>query len=845
LVLNLALLLNTTPTAGNDEVIDRLRRRVTAYSPDEARDKTGKWTKDGDEPQVTSKADAQLLTDAGFKISGAGPVGNEDHEVWRHPELGQITVRNVNNGAVKPLVMTPDFKNVDAGDVSLAIVKLKQIAADKKTADAVKEVNDRMQPQILPHRSFPEQESDPLLKDAKSVEDAIKKVTDESTVASLKQKAALVTLYHGTADDVVKAILKEGIVPGKSKGGDAWLEKGGGPDFTEGRPRSAFASTEKNFALHFAGIAAEMHHANPVLVRVQMPKDEFAKTFVQDEQALDAGFRTTQPISPKWITGVAKGTLTSPGEADPFFMQFPEVKIGRFLKKNMTSGAMQTMYVVVMADGKVVAAYSPDQARDKDGKWTTGGENEIFVSPNVKENLGLQDAIASLASDRQVRFEAKANEVVRAVAGGGTVEAAIGVWADGAENSTAITLPHAEGDTLRYTAALLGKSSDQKAVLAWQNAPGGPHALYTLSTSLAPTRVAADSLKLGIAFQTIIPSSYHGGKVQILDQDGSLAGKIEALGNMAGYKPVGVQRGTGEFIGSWTSREEGKAAYDKVIQDYEKTHQGYKGSLQFSGADGNQGWSDLYRRVEAKKINTICRCGHTLAQHDPPDFGCKFCGPQQCPGFMIVRAAEDVADEEAVSPPGWKDSVERMKKHPEITNPYALSWWMKDKGDQHHPAGYKPPKKVKAYSDAEPRDSHGEWTDGGTRDRVGDAKRTYNPATLAKQKLADAAEMRLSKAIGLPRTRNNSAFDLVGKGVAIEVKTLVDRKRDEITMHPDALQRKQKEARKTKVNAYTVVLDERPGKQQVYWKAGVGSFTLSTMNRASSVQALRKVLVPR
>jgi len=33
-----------------------------------------------------------------------------------------------------------------------------------------------------------------------------------------------------------------------------------------------------------------------------------------------------------------------------------------------------------------------------------------------------------------------------------------------------------------------------------------------------------------------------------------------------------------------------------------------------------------------------------------------------------------------VAPPGWEDTVKGMKKHPEITNPWALSWWMKGRG---------------------------------------------------------------------------------------------------------------------------------------------------------------------
>jgi len=38
----------------------------------------------------------------------------------------------------------------------------------------------------------------------------------------------------------------------------------------------------------------------------------------------------------------------------------------------------------------------------------------------------------------------------------------------------------------------------------------------------------------------------------------------------------------------------------------------------------------------------------------------------------------------AVSPPGWKKTVEKMKSHDEISNPFALAWWMHDKGYKPH-----------------------------------------------------------------------------------------------------------------------------------------------------------------
>lgn len=37
-----------------------------------------------------------------------------------------------------------------------------------------------------------------------------------------------------------------------------------------------------------------------------------------------------------------------------------------------------------------------------------------------------------------------------------------------------------------------------------------------------------------------------------------------------------------------------------------------------------------------------------------------------------------------VAPPGWSKTVEKMKSHTEISNPFALAWWMKKQGDTPH-----------------------------------------------------------------------------------------------------------------------------------------------------------------
>jgi len=41
------------------------------------------------------------------------------------------------------------------------------------------------------------------------------------------------------------------------------------------------------------------------------------------------------------------------------------------------------------------------------------------------------------------------------------------------------------------------------------------------------------------------------------------------------------------------------------------------------------------------------------------------------------------------SPPGWSGTTKAMKKHRDISDPFALSWWMKKKGyhPHHKPEG--------------------------------------------------------------------------------------------------------------------------------------------------------------
>jgi len=52
-----------------------------------------------------------------------------------------------------------------------------------------------------------------------------------------------------------------------------------------------------------------------------------------------------------------------------------------------------------------------------------------------------------------------------------------------------------------------------------------------------------------------------------------------------------------------------------------------------------------------------------------------------------VNDCEKIKEEEQldeVSPKGWEGTVKAMKKHKEIDNPWALAWYMKNKGYKSH-----------------------------------------------------------------------------------------------------------------------------------------------------------------
>lgn len=154
---------------------------------------------------------------------------------------------------------------------------------------------------------------------------------------------------------------------------------------------------------------------------------------------------------------------------------------------------------------------------------------------------------------------------------------------------------------------------------------------------------------------------------------------------------------------------------------------------------------------------------------------------------------------------------------------------------------------VEKYSPSQPRNKDGEFSSGGGKGSASEkeplsfqasakmqrALESRVPCGVEKQRAADVQEGIISRALGIKRTKNNSAFDLQNDKVGVEIKTMIDSKNGKITMSREAMNRKMAEAKKNNISMHTVVADKRGGKTTYYHAPGVGSFRVSSMTQVS------------
>jgi len=124
--------------------------------------------------------------------------------------------------------------------------------------------------------------------------------------------------------------------------------------------------------------------------------------------------------------------------------------------------------------------------------------------------------------------------------------------------------------TLRYVLSVLGRKTDQKAVLYFNPQPDGQALIY----SLRPQKRVGDLSKVaqildrtGVEFRTLVPWK-RSVMVYIVDPKRELHSKVMVAARLLQARVIS-QRGSAGFIGDDSSREKAKVLFDQEIQTFE------------------------------------------------------------------------------------------------------------------------------------------------------------------------------------------------------------------------------------------------------------------------------------
>ncbi len=194
--------------------------------------------------------------------------------------------------------------------------------------------------------------------------------------------------------------------------------------------------------------------------------------------------------------------------------------------------------------------------------------NYGFVSPNTKENLKLEDAIAGMNSPEETQLLRKSINLGCVVRTQIRAYKALGSWSDGAEHSVMLRVAGDE-PTVRYLLSRLGRDAQQKSVLYFHPQPAGAAELYTLQPRrpVRNLKALANTLeRAGIAFRTLVPLK-SGTWVYVVDLKRDLRDEVMAAAKKLRAR-VRSQRGNAAFVGD-DQAQQAQAVFNEEIRSYE------------------------------------------------------------------------------------------------------------------------------------------------------------------------------------------------------------------------------------------------------------------------------------
>jgi hypothetical protein len=202
---------------------------------------------------------------------------------------------------------------------------------------------------------------------------------------------------------------------------------------------------------------------------------------------------------------------------------------------------------------------------------TQDARSYLFVSPNRRENLTLEEALRMLNSPEELALILEGRRLACRLELKARIAKTIGSWTDGAEHSTMLFV-RTDEETARYADAYLGRRGQQKSVLYFQQRAGGRALMYVLSLHGNRRRLALAAKTLdrnGITDRTLVPGAQRT-LIYVVDLKGELRQRIAVAARelRARYH---VLEGAGDFIGD-DDREKAQQVFSEIIAKYEREH---------------------------------------------------------------------------------------------------------------------------------------------------------------------------------------------------------------------------------------------------------------------------------
>ena len=183
-----------------------------------------------------------------------------------------------------------------------------------------------------------------------------------------------------------------------------------------------------------------------------------------------------------------------------------------------------------------------------------------FVSPNIREGTKLKQARIGLKGTRHKFIVHAAEEVDKALGLHPEVRPVIGMWADGAENSTMSVMQNPPWDTLVQSAAMKGWLAQQKQVLIFKEGETDPShgdeaALGSIDVMGKPAEISQYLAEHGLPYHTIEPmygndvDNENEFRVHVFIGDKETGKALAEAGNHYGSKAT-VRGGRGAFLGT-------------------------------------------------------------------------------------------------------------------------------------------------------------------------------------------------------------------------------------------------------------------------------------------------------